>query len=163
MRQCPKCRQPEIPYHHNRCHSCYLILRRKWYARKKPNYSKKQWYRNTGHYVWIAGLLHAFKRKRSKNNPKIVEPSSQVRKKLAKKLEKLLKSTFKCPYTNEKLVLGKNVSLDHKIPLSRRPDLAYTYSNLAWVSKSYNKHKSDMTNKEFLKFCQNIVNRATKT
>jgi len=68
-----------------------------------------------------------------------------------KSLALLLSTTVPlyCPYTQEPIVPGKNLHLDHKIPISIRPDLAADISNLQWVSKAYNYCKWDMTDAEF--------------
>jgi 5-methylcytosine-specific restriction endonuclease McrA len=163
MTICQKCQQPEIRYDKNRCHSCYLILRRRNYARKDKltNRQRKIDYRASGHPCWVRGLLNTFKRKRSKKLVDHVEPSKEDLRRLANRLALDLAKLTHCPYTGEKLILGQNVSLDHKIPRSRRPDLAYEYSNLQWVSKTYNRCKSDLTDAEFRKLCRTVLDNWT--
>jgi 5-methylcytosine-specific restriction endonuclease McrA len=57
--------------------------------------------------------------------------------------------TPRCPYTNERLIPGENVDLDHKIPKIRAPELIFRLENLQWTSRTYNKAKADMTDGEF--------------
>lgn len=62
-----------------------------------------------------------------------------------------------CPYTGEELRLGDNVSLDHKYPKARFPELSTCIDNLEWVSWKANRSKQDMTPEEFRTFCKKVV------
>ncbi|HEY9662924.1 MAG TPA: hypothetical protein V6C65_31150 [Allocoleopsis sp.] len=77
-----------------------------------------------------------------------------------RELQRLLDTQrWKCPYTQVKLVLGKNASLDHKLPKSRYPDQRYAIQNLEWVEQRINTMKNNMTKQEFLELlsliCEN--------
>jgi hypothetical protein len=63
-------------------------------------------------------------------------------------LDQLLKNTPYCPYTGEPLVPGKNLHLDHKIPVSKGGSIIDP-NNLQWTSKVYNYAKHILTNEEF--------------
>jgi CRISPR/Cas system Type II protein with McrA/HNH and RuvC-like nuclease domain len=77
-------------------------------------------------------------------------------------LAKLLEIKFEeqrgiCPYTGEKLIVGKNCSLDHILPRSRFPDLAEDLHNVEWVSEAANHMKWDLTKDEFFAKCALIL------
>src|ERR1700721_1801718 len=131
MKICDKCNPPEIRYYHNRCHTCYLALRRKSYQQTKNTSikSRKTQYRLQGHYIWVREIINTWKKNRSKQRNNFIEPDKSTLKLLAIALANKLSATPKCIYTGEVLVPG-NISLDHKIPISRRPDLAYSYYHL---------------------------------
>jgi 5-methylcytosine-specific restriction endonuclease McrA len=130
-------------YYHSYCKKCD-ILRRKVDLRKGRGNS----------IAWIVRLLVTKYRN--------VKPISlSHRKRMAMKLLERLYKTPNCPFTGVKLIPGKNIHLDHKIPRSRRPDLAYKLSNLQWVSDKYNKAKGTMTDKQFLKFCKTVLEHRT--
>lgn len=65
---------------------------------------------------------------------------------------------FICPYTGEQLAPGDNMSLDHRLPVSRFPELRYELSNMVWTTKLVNRAKERSTPEEFLKMCQQVVN-----
>lgn len=72
-------------------------------------------------------------------------------------LEKLLiKQEYKCPYTGNELVLGKNASIDHIKPLSKFPELNYDIDNLQWVDNRINFIKSNNTEEDFLSLIKQI-------
>ena len=69
-----------------------------------------------------------------------------------------------CPYTGEKLILGQNTTLDHKIPKSRGG--TSDISNLQWVYKGefdVNWMKGMMTEEEFLEAIEKIHRYLIKT
>jgi hypothetical protein len=70
--------------------------------------------------------------------------------------EKLESQNYKCVYTNQILVVGKNATIDHILPKSRCPELRYTLSNLQWVTLTANQMKKDLTHEEFLEHISQI-------
>lgn len=64
--------------------------------------------------------------------------------------QKLEEQDFRCPYTGEKIELGRNDSIDHKLPTSKYPDLWRDISNIEWVTRAVNTAKGNMTKEEFL-------------
>ena len=68
----------------------------------------------------------------------------------------LIKQDYKCAYTNNKLIPRINMTLDHKIPISRDPELAKCIDNVHWVIYSVNVFKNYMTHNEFLQICKTI-------
>lgn len=108
--------------------------------------------RNNKSVTWVYHLLynHLYG---AKDNP-------VNRRKLAVQLHKRLLNTLVCPYTGDRLKPGDNIALDHKLPVSKRPDLALNLSNLQFVSKRYNQAKYDMTDRQFLNFCKLVVKRS---
>lgn len=63
-----------------------------------------------------------------------------------------------CPYTNKRMILGQNASLDHKYPRGRFPELMCDVHNLEWIDKRINSMKYNRTPMEFLEYLQNIIN-----
>lgn len=66
----------------------------------------------------------------------------------------------KCFYTGEKLIPGKNASLDHQDPRSKNG--SNDVSNLRWVSLKVNLIKSNLNHEEFIDFCKGICDRFLK-
>lgn len=69
----------------------------------------------------------------------------------------LLAQGGRCAYTGEELILGKNASIDHKIPRSRGG--TNTIENLQWVTWTVNRVKTDLTHDEFVTMCAAICDR----
>lgn len=86
----------------------------------------------------VRRLIHRFKPARPENY-----------KLFCQQLIQLLDKTSHCPYTQEPLYPGDNVSLDHIQPVCKRPDLIYDISNLQWTSKVYNYAKHTMDREYF--------------
>lgn len=165
MKCCSKCGQvltKSNTYRNRQCKVCHSVYQAEWIARPGNREKINAWsaktakhYKDKGHYVWILRVLRTIN---SKKRPLSV-PNKPALKYLAQQLEQILTETPLCRYTGFQLVPG-SLSLDHKIPVSKRPDLAYVLDNLQWVHKTYNFAKSNMTNQEFLAFCRLIVSRA---
>jgi len=68
---------------------------------------------------------------------------------------KFIKQNGCCIYTNERLILGDNASLDHIIPRSRGGQ--NIVSNLQWVTKQVNGCKRNLTHKEFIELCRQVT------
>lgn len=64
----------------------------------------------------------------------------------------------RCAYTNEKLVLGVNASIDHKTPRSRGG--SNTIGNVHWVTWAVNRCKTDLTHDEFVAMCRTVACQA---
>jgi len=64
-----------------------------------------------------------------------------------------------CYYSGIKLIIGKNASLDHKIPKSKHgiEDGVYDAGNLVWCDKMVNIMKNSMTDDEFIAMCKKIT------
>jgi hypothetical protein len=75
--------------------------------------------------------------------------SKQEKRNLILQLIKQLYKHPYCPYTGEKIALGNNASLDHRIAVRTNPNLMFDLSNLQWVSSVYNHAKGCMTDEEF--------------
>ena len=65
-------------------------------------------------------------------------------------VEKLEAAGWKCAYTGEALVLGENLSFDHKNPVCRFPEQRHDPENVEPVTLMVNLMKRHMTRKEFL-------------
>jgi hypothetical protein len=63
----------------------------------------------------------------------------------------------RCAYTGERLVPGRNASLDHVQPRSR--DGKDCVENLQWVTKVVNHAKTWLTHDEFVALCHAIAHR----
>lgn len=63
-----------------------------------------------------------------------------------------------CAYTGEKLIPGKNASVDHITPVFHAG--ATTEENLQWVTRQINLMKSSMPHKEFLAMCRKVLDVA---
>lgn len=63
---------------------------------------------------------------------------------------KLINQKFRCPYTNELLVLGLNTSIDHIKPKSRFPEYYNDLNNVEWTTLTINRIKLNFTKEEFL-------------
>jgi 5-methylcytosine-specific restriction endonuclease McrA len=109
----------------------------------------------------IVCLPHYLRRIFSRNNSRdALKINTAQRNELVEKIISSMQPNGVCPYTGEKLVFGENVHLDHKIPISRAPELAYELNNLQLVSEEYNQAKGAKTDSEFLEFCKLILTRA---
>jgi hypothetical protein len=64
---------------------------------------------------------------------------------------------YRCPYSGIELVLGVNAWLDHKMPVSRFPELRGDRSNVEWLDERVNKVKNAMTPEEFIRFCKLVA------
>jgi 5-methylcytosine-specific restriction endonuclease McrA len=73
--------------------------------------------------------------------------------------KKLDSQNYCCAYTNEPLVFGENVQLDHILPVSRFPEIRNDPNNVEWVSARVNHAKNAMTRDEFIEFCRIISQR----
>ena len=67
----------------------------------------------------------------------------------------------RCYLTGRKLIFGLNAGLDHIIPRSRNKELSTDIKNIRWIDKKVNKVKSDLTDKEFLKLCKEVLKNYT--
>jgi len=72
-------------------------------------------------------------------------------------LDKLYRWDWKCAYAGRPLVLGKNLSFDHALPISRYPDLKRDPSNLVPVDLGVNFVKRNLTGDEFVALAKEIV------
>lgn len=61
----------------------------------------------------------------------------------------------RCAYTGEALIVGMNMSLDHKIPRSRGG--SHDASNLQWVTLAVNVAKNNLSEREFFELCAAVV------
>jgi CRISPR/Cas system Type II protein with McrA/HNH and RuvC-like nuclease domain len=66
----------------------------------------------------------------------------------------------RCFYTGQKLIPGRNASLDHKLPRSRGG--SDDIRNLQWVLKAVNRAKTDLTHGEFVALCRAVVKRCSR-
>ena len=141
---------------HSACSECTKLQRRKSYLKYKNRIQAKtaanrKKYRDAGSITWIKDLL-------SKCGQRVsVNITAEQRNTLAEKLAKSLADNPVCPFLGLKLVPGVNIALDHKKPISRYPKLAFRYSNLQWVSSTYNKAKHNLTDNEFRKLCRTVL------
>lgn len=71
-------------------------------------------------------------------------------------VEKLDACGWRCPYTGEELVLGVNLSFDHKNSICRFPEQKHAVDNVEPVSWRINLMKRDLTKKEFLGMVERI-------
>ena len=84
--------------------------------------------------------------------------------KMATEIEELFNAqNARCYLTGEKLILGKNASLDHFIPQSKAPELKCEIRNLGWCTKKINKLKNNFSIEELIKICKNVVDFYEKT
>lgn len=65
----------------------------------------------------------------------------------------------RCAYTGVTLAIGDNASVDHKMPISRFPDLAGDTNNFEWITIQVNLMKRDCTKEEFLAIIRQISER----
>lgn len=68
----------------------------------------------------------------------------------------LAAQNYLCPYTGDRLVIGLNASVDHKLPWSRFAELRHDPQNIEWVSECVNAFKLDRTPDEFLDLVRRI-------
>jgi len=93
-------------------------------------------------YHWVLNVVD-----QSFRNHKFPKTSTKIQ--VLNYLVPLAKTITHCPYTGELLTPGVNMSIDHKLPLSRYPHRAFDLDNLEWVSLTYNYAKRDRTTEEF--------------
>lgn len=74
-------------------------------------------------------------------------------------IKNLLKlQNFKCSYSGKLLIIGKNASLDHKVPICKNGNKS-SISNLQWVDYDINtKMKRHMSHDEFILLLKTIIN-----
>jgi hypothetical protein len=72
----------------------------------------------------------------------------------------LVDQDYRCAYTGRPLICGSNASIEHKMPVSKRPDLKSDLNNIEWLDVTVNRMKTDMTREEFLETCALIAERA---
>lgn len=70
---------------------------------------------------------------------------------------KLIEQNYKCYLTGKPIELGVNASLDHVVPRSRNPDLAYDLDNIKWCDTKVNFMKKDLVIDEFIEICKQII------
>ncbi len=70
--------------------------------------------------------------------------------------EKAEEQSYKCFYSGEKLIIGENMELDHKISYRDNPKLECCIDNVHWVCHDVNVLKSSLSHDEFLKMCELI-------
>jgi len=170
MKKCNSCKQllPASNFHkrgiglQGQCKLCRNAYKKLWYA-QPANRRKvidrvaqdKIKYRMHGGITWVKSLLR--NRGRTPKWSTFDHITSEELHTLSLKLVKRLQAHPICPYTGIKLIPGVNIALDHKMPVSRQPELMFSIRNLQWVSKTYNRAKHDMTDQEFYDFCQLII------
>lgn len=71
------------------------------------------------------------------------------------------KQEYKCAYTNETLIPGLNMSLDHIVSRFNDSTLAGEVENLQWVTKDINMVKNKYSHNEFIALCGAIYKRYT--
>lgn len=76
--------------------------------------------------------------------------------------EKLQNQNFKCAYTQEDLIIGRNASIDHIKPVFKYPELSDNIDNIQWVTKEMNWFKSKFTEEELFYYCSKILNTLNK-
>ncbi len=69
------------------------------------------------------------------------------------------KQNFECPYSNEKLIIGFNMSLDHIESKFDRSDLNNSINNVQWVLKDINTIKNYLSHDKFLQVCKVVCER----
>lgn len=167
MKQCTKCHIWKdtvlFPRRYDRergwqahCKQCKKIRAREYYRRhpgrkskNPPGYMKKYraQYIRTQPARYVDRILFSLLTRMGKKGfcplPQYMSAAKQFL------LDSLKTPTLVCPYTGEPLRIGVNTSLDHKIPVSRRLDLALVTDNLQIVSMTYNQAKWKMTDEEF--------------
>jgi len=62
----------------------------------------------------------------------------------------------KCFYTNDKLILGINTSIDHIIPKSKNGN--NNLENLVWCTLEVNLAKRNLDDKSFVELCKKVLN-----
>ena len=173
MKICSRCKikQPLTNFNkktgkflHSACRQCWITIRRTYYLANSNKVisavkQRKLLDRTSGSPVWVLKLLRLIQHNyKNKNIPTI---TLEKLKRLSRTLSKRLQKNPCCPFTGVKLIPGKNLSLDHKKPLSRYPELAFTASNLQWTSRAYNSAKHNLTSAEFRKLCKRILQNGT--
>lgn len=86
---------------------------------------------------------------------------SKTKWEIAKNL--LISQNYLCAYTGELLVLGINDAMDHKMPISKFPELKHDPSNVHWVDRRINQLKWSRTDEEFRSLIIKIYNHITST
>jgi len=77
--------------------------------------------------------------------------------KYGKLLEKLAKEQkYKCIYTDETLIPGTNMSLDHRISKFDNIAMAKDLNNVQWVTKDINIIKNKLSHQNFISLCKKI-------
>lgn len=165
MKKCAKCLQWKetslFPPRYDRergwqadCKECKKAYARQYYQqhpdrkhKNTPEYNRQYFKSRPERYAsrTLATLIFRLRKKGFCPLPEYVE--------IAKKfiIRTVSDTQLVCPYTNEPLQMGINISLDHKIPVSRRLDLALDIDNLQFTSCTYNSAKWNMTDEEFNK------------
>lgn len=69
------------------------------------------------------------------------------------------KQKYKCIYTDELLVPGSNMSLDHIKSRKDRPDLINDITNVQWITQQMNQIKNELSHDNFIKLCKCIAER----
>ena len=69
------------------------------------------------------------------------------------------KQNYKCSYTDEKLILGVNMSLDHIISNYDNPSLKTNLDNIQWVTRDINLIKNKLSHESFLSLCKSICKK----
>lgn len=67
----------------------------------------------------------------------------------------------KCYLTGRKLIFGLNAGIDHIIPRSKNSNLISDIRNVRWIDKKVNEIKRDLTDKEFVKLCKDVLDNYT--
>jgi hypothetical protein len=73
------------------------------------------------------------------------------------------KQDYKCVYTDETLIPGLNMGLDHKKSQKNNPELKDDIANLQWVTKKINVIKNELSHDEFIDLCNAISKKFTNT
>ncbi len=72
-------------------------------------------------------------------------------------LDKLEACNWTCPYTGDRLILGDNLSFDHKNPVCRFPEQKGDPDNIEPCTWQINLMKRDLTKEEFLAMIEQIA------
>jgi hypothetical protein len=75
--------------------------------------------------------------------------------------KKLIEQEHRYPYSGDKIILGRNDSLDHILPRSRYPGLSRNVDNTQWVTKQVNHAKNNLLAQEFIALALRIAKHAS--
>jgi hypothetical protein len=139
------------------CKNCDRVVQKKRYAEKKAKAIKDGtcWSygcnnKNLGHRLDCLEHFYMMVARRNLGTKEFKHGrgSWESLKKLAEK------QNYKCALTGEELTPGKNMSLDHILPIKTHPTKRSDINNVQWVTGWANIAKSHYSEEEFYRNCE---------
>lgn len=180
MKSCTICKEvkSEVDFYSNNnkrsklaseCKKCSNVKTKKWISKNKESVNKGQLKRKCQRRE-SGQCSHCFEKALDKNflcERHWFQDISRKHFKTVKEWQLLKclweKQDKKCIYSDEILIPGTNMSLDHIVSRFDNPLLSEDLTNIQWVTKDINQIKNKLSHNDFISLCCKIANKFKNT